>query len=89
MRTFRIATTPKLDEVLEEIRAATGRADDADVLRDALEFYDLVIQQAKRGKRIHIGEDRERSAEVKLPNVLRAQASRFVLGIIEIFRRKD
>jgi len=73
-----IVTTQELDGALEEIRRATYRKEQADVIRDALEFYDLVVLQAKQGKRIFIGDTREGSAEVRLPHLGRAQSSRFL-----------
>jgi Arc/MetJ-type ribon-helix-helix transcriptional regulator len=54
---------------LEEIREATGRPSKSDVVRDALELYDLVIQQLKEGKHIYIGKTRETAGEVLLPHL--------------------
>lgn len=71
-----IVTTQELDGALEEIRRATDRKERTDVIRDALEFYDLVVTHARQGKRIFIGDSREGSAEVRLPHLLRAQKYR-------------
>ena len=71
-----IVTTQELDGALEEIRRATDRKERTDVIRDALEFYDLIVSQARQGKRIYIGDSREGSAEVRLPHLLHAQKYR-------------
>lgn len=81
-----ISPTIELADVLEEIRRATGRNDRAEVVRDALAFYDLVVSRAMLGKRIYIGDFRESSGEVLLPHLMRAQTSRFLEAIDAIIK---
>lgn len=68
---FTVVTTKLLDTALEEIRRATGRRKLKKVIRDALDFYILVIQSALQGKRVYIGGTRESSDEVQLPQLVR------------------
>ena len=67
-----IQTTKDLDDALEEARAATGRATRSEVIRDALELYDLVVQHLMSGKHLYIGPARESAGEVLLPHLERA-----------------
>ena len=83
-----IVTTQQFDGALEEIRRATGRIERTEVIRDALEFYDLVVTHARQGKRIYIGDSREGSAEVRLPHLGRAQNSRFLDAVQVIIDEK-
>ena len=71
-----IETTSEFAAVLEEIRTATERPDRCEVVRDALEFYDLVVAHARQGKRIFIGDSPETAGEVKLPHIERARKYR-------------
>ncbi len=83
-----ICTTAECAGVLEEIRLATGRPNNSEVVRDALEFYDLVVQYARQGKRIFIGDSRESAGEVLLPQLIRAQISRSLELVEDIVKGK-
>jgi hypothetical protein len=67
-----IQTTEELDQALEEVRIATGRATKSDVIRDGLELYDLVVQHLIAGKHLYLGTARESAGEVLLPHLERA-----------------
>lgn len=67
-----IQTTEELDDALEEVRRATGRATKSEVIRDALELYDLVVQHLMAGKHLYIGTARDSAGEVLLPHLERA-----------------
>jgi hypothetical protein len=71
-----IVTTQGFEAALEEIRRATDKKERTDVIRDALELYDIVVTHVRQGKRIFIGDSREGSAEVRLPHLLHAQKYR-------------
>ena len=57
---------------VDEIAAATGRSR-TDVVRDSLEFYDLIISHLIAGERVYLGANREVAAEVLLPQLVRAR----------------
>lgn len=67
-----IQSTEELDGALDDIRQATGRATRAEVIRDGLELYDLVVQHLTAGKRLYLGASRDAAGEVVLPHLERA-----------------
>jgi|SRR4051812_25707106 len=67
-----IQSTEELDQALEEVRLATGRATKSEVIRDGLELYDLVVQHLMAGKHLYLGTTRESAGEVLLPHLERA-----------------
>jgi hypothetical protein len=67
-----IQTTKELDDALEDARRATGRPTRSEVIRDALELYDLVVQHLMAGKHLYLGTARESAGEVLLPHLERA-----------------
>ncbi|WKZ29018.1 MAG: hypothetical protein QY323_05855 [Patescibacteria group bacterium] len=71
-----IATSQELSDALESTRAATGRDTVSDVVRDSLDFYDLIVQKIREGKHIYIGDSRESAGEVLLPRLERARGHR-------------
>jgi hypothetical protein len=73
MRTrITIQTTEELDRALEQARGVTGRREKSDVVRDALELYDLVVQHIRMGKHLYLGASRESAGEVVLPHLEQA-----------------
>jgi hypothetical protein len=73
-----IQTTPGWEAHCERLRIATGRETHADVLRDALEFYDSAVLRMIRGKRLFHGDVRETAEEIKLPHVDRSATRQYI-----------
>lgn len=48
-------SSPEFDAKLDELGAATGRRAKSDVLRDAVELYDLVVRRVKARDQVYIG----------------------------------
>jgi hypothetical protein len=71
-----------LTGVLEEICRVTGRSSKSDVVRDAMELYDLLVQELKAGKHIYIGKTSETAGEVLFPH-LELAARRALLQVID------
>lgn len=71
--TYMIESTEEFDASLDMLRDATGRTERMDVLRDALELYDLIVKELRQGKRLWIGDSRDGAAEVALPQLVRAR----------------
>jgi len=59
-----IQTSEELNRILEESRTITGRSTKSEVIRDALELYDLVLQHLRAGKHIYLGQSRETAGEI-------------------------
>ncbi len=64
-----IRTTDELSGALEEIRKDTERPSVSEVVRDSLEFYDLIVDKIRQGKRIFIGDCRHTAGEILLPHL--------------------
>ena len=54
---------------LEEARNRTRRENIKDVIRDGIDFYDLILSKIYLGKHVYIGESRETSGEVILEHL--------------------
>ena len=71
-----------LTAMLEEICHATDRSSKSDVIRDAMELYDFLVQHLKAGKHIYIGMTKETTGEVLFPHFELA-ARRALLRVID------
>lgn len=75
-------TAGDLTRALEEVCLATGRSSKSDVVRDAVELYDLLVQNLKAGKHIYIGMTQESAGEILLPH-LELAARRALLRVVK------
>ena len=67
-----IKITEEFEEVFEEMCVATGRPNKSEVVRDALELYDLIVHHMTQGKHLYLGMPRESAGEILLPHLERA-----------------
>jgi hypothetical protein len=51
---------------VEELRYRTNRGTKFDVVRDALAFYEYMLNHVKSGKKIYIGENVESLTEIQV-----------------------
>ncbi len=64
-----IESTEASERALEETRLATRRSTNSEVIRDAVELYDLIVSHIVQGKHLYLGMSRESAGEVLLPHL--------------------
>jgi hypothetical protein len=57
------------DGALDELQRATRRNSKADVVRDALAVYQLLVNRARDGQKFFVGRDREHAAELTITSL--------------------